>query len=134
MIEQIDAKIWIALRDHLEDMPGGMQIVMPDETYPANASTAFIVVTDVRFGNERRYMGSAADDVHTGQLDLAVMCPLAWSHAQAMGVAGIIREHFSKDLRLGGLVELIKAADVSTAYRDGAYKRVPVAVSWRAIG
>ncbi len=134
MITQIDALIWEALKDHLDTISGGFPIVLPGEAYPTDADTAFIVVTDVRFGNVRLYIGSTADDQHGGALSLSVMVPLAWTHTEMLGVAGIIREHFAKDMKLDGLVEIVKAADIGTGYRDGAFNRLPVTVTWRAMG
>jgi len=134
MITQIDAKIWEALKDHLDAMSGGFPIVLPGETYPTDADVAFIVVTDVRFGNVRIYIGSTADDQHGGTLSLSVMVPLSWTHTQQLGVAGIIRQHFAKDTKLDVLVEIVKTADIGTAYRDGAFNRLPVNVNWRAMG
>ena len=134
MITQIDAKIWEALKSHIATMPGGFDIVEPSGIYPTDTTAAFIVLTDVRFGNVRLYIGSTADDQHGGSLSLAVMAPLDWTHTQLLGVAGIIRNHFVKDTKLAGLVEITKTPDVGIAYRDGAFNRLPVNVTWRAMG
>jgi len=134
MITQIDAKIWEALTDHITIMPGGFDIVEPSGIYPPDTTVAFIVLTDVRFGNVRLYIGSTADDQHGGSLSLSVMAPLDWTHTQLLGVSGIVSTHFAKDTRLDGLVEITKTPDVGIAYRDGAFNRLPVNVSWRAMG
>lgn len=134
MIAQIDAKIWQALLSHCQSMPGGYAIVEPSGVYPAQVDTPFIVLTDVRFGNVRLYIGSTADDQHGGTLSLSVMAPLSWSHTQLLGIAGIVRDHFAKDIKLGGLVEVTKSADIGIAYRDGSFNRLPITVTWRAVG
>jgi len=134
MIEYIDAKIYDALKLHLDDMPGGFTIVYPDDIYPTDADTPFIVVTDARFGNERLYNDSGASDNHLGQFMLDAMVPLAWSHSQLLGIAGVVVDWFAKDLRLSGLVRIEQTPAITTVYRDGGFNRLPISVSWRAVG
>ena len=134
MIEFIDAKIWEALKARLASMTGGYHIVYDSEPYPTNAATAFIVVSDFRNEAERVYIGTNDDDLYQGALQLSIMTPLSWNHTQALGVAGIIKQHFTKDLILGGLVSLTAIPSVTASYRDGPYNRIPVSIPWRALG
>ena len=134
MITDIDAKIYESLRARIASMPGGYAIVYPGQVYPTNVTTPFILVTDVHFGNDRRYLGSDADDWHTGDFMLDIITPLSWTHTQVLGIAGIIRAWFTKDLVLGGLVRIEKIPAVTVAYRDGGFMRLPVVVNWRAVG
>jgi Bacteriophage related domain of unknown function len=134
MITQIDAKIYEALRARIASMSGGIAVVYPGQIYPASPDVPFILVTDVKFGNDRVYIGSSADDVYTGDFMLDIMTPLSWTHSQVLGVAGNIRAWFTKDLLLGGLVRITKTPAVTVSYRDGGFMRLPVSVSWRAVG
>jgi hypothetical protein len=134
MITDIDAKIYEALKARIASMPGGYAIVYPGQVYPTNVTLPFILVTDVHFGNDRRYLGSDADDWHTGDFMLDAMVPISWTHTQLLGVAGDIRAWFTKDLLLGDLVRIEKTPAVTVAYRDGGFMRLPVAVNWRAVG
>ena len=133
-VPYIDAKIYDALTARLATMPGGVAIVKPGQTYPTSPDVPFILVTDAKLGNDRAYIGSTADDVHTGDLMLDVMVPLHWTHSQHLGVAGGIAAWFTKDLLLGGLVRITKTPAVTVAYRDGGFMRLPVSVAWRAVG
>lgn len=134
MIAQIDAKTYDALKLHLSTMPGGFPIVYPDDIYPTDADTPFIVVTDARFGNERLYNDSDAVDNHLGQFMIDAMTPLSWTHSQRLGIAGVVVDWFAKDTRLSGLVRIEQTPAITTAYRDGGFNRLPIAVSWRAVG
>lgn len=134
MITQIDAKSYDALIARLAVMPGSYAIVYPGQIYPTAADTPFILVTDARFGNDRVYLSSTADDVYAGFLMLDVMVPLSWTHSQMLGIAGVIRDWFAKDLVLSGLVRIDRTATVTTSYRDGSFNRMPVAIRWRAMG
>jgi hypothetical protein len=134
MIDQIDAKIYEALRARIAAMPGGIAVVYPGQVYPPDVTVPFILVTDVKFGNDRVYIGSDADDVYTGDFMLDIMTPLSWTHSQVLGVAGNIRAWFTKDLLLGGLVRITKTPAVTVSYRDVGFMRLPVSVSWRAVG
>jgi len=72
--------------------------------------------------------------VYTGDFMLDIMTPLSWTHSQVLGIAGNIRAWFTKDLLLGGLVRITKTPAVTVSYRDGGFMRLPVSVSWRAVG
>lgn len=133
-VTYIDAKIYDALKLRISTMPGGFTIVYPGDIYPTSADVAFIVVTDARFGNERLYNDTAASDNHTGQFMLDAMVPLSWTHSQLLGIAGVVVNWFTKDLRLSGLVRIEQTPAVTTSYRDGGFNRLPIAVSWRAVG
>jgi hypothetical protein len=134
MITQIFAKIYDALIAHADAMPGGFALIKHGEIYPTDASVAFIIATDVRVGVDRIYAGSNSDDVHNGFLMMDVMAPLSWSHSQLLGVAGLIRDHFNKDNILEGIVRVIETPSTTTAYRDGAFNRLPVLIRWRTVG
>jgi len=72
-----------------------------------------------------------------GMFALAVMTPLEWSHAQALGIASLVRGYFSSGTPLtydGVSVVIRQAPYAGTAYRDGPYNRLPVNIKWSCIG
>jgi len=133
MIQNIEARIYKAVIDHLKTMSGSYAIVEPGQNYPTAANVAFINVVDFRRPVDRVYIGSTDDDLHMGSLECAVMVPLSWSHLQLIGIGQLIKSHFPKDMKLD-VLRIDKSAIVGTAYRDGAYNRLPVSIEWRAVG
>jgi hypothetical protein len=133
LVTQLDARIYTALLTRLKSMGGNYIIVEPGETYPASADTPFILVQDVRFDPVARYQGAQTVDEHRGMFSLAVMTPLAWTHTQSLGIAGLVRAHFPKTSKYGP-IEILQTPSAGTAYRDGAFNRLPVSIRWRAAG
>jgi hypothetical protein len=137
LIEQLDAKIYQALKARLDTMSGGIAVVEPDETYPTESDTPFIVVQDVRFEPDPRCIGDNTRDEHRGTFELAVMAPLEWTHSQLLGVAGIVRSHFPKSLKLyydDVKVDIHRTPFAGLTYRDGPFNRLPVSIRWRCSG
>lgn len=134
----LDAKIYIALRDRLESMSGGYDVYEPGKTLPTAADTAFLLVQDVRFDPDPVFTNAASEDFHTGEFNVAVMTPLAWTHAQTLGIAGLIRAHMPKGYKavVNDVTVTIRETPfyAGTAYRDQAWNRLPVSVRWRAWG
>jgi hypothetical protein len=137
LIAQLDAKIYLALITRLKLMPGGYAIVEPGQTYPTTGNVPFILVQDVRFDPVARYVGNSEPDEHRGLFSIAVMTPLDWTHTQGMGIAGAIRSHMPKGASYsngGATVQILQTPSAGTAYRDGAWNRLPVSVRWRCSG
>jgi hypothetical protein len=137
LITQLDAKIYLALMTRLKLLPGGYAIVEPGETYPTAGNVPFILVQDVRFDPDTPYIGNSDPDEHRGIFALAVMTPLDWTHTQGMGIAGAIRAHMPKGAAYsngGALVKILQTPSAGTAYRDGAWNRLPVSIRWRCSG
>lgn len=138
LINDLDAKIYLALKDRLDTMPGGYTIVESSETFSTSAEMPFLVVQDVRLDVNRRFTGSDDPDYHTGLFNIAVMVPLSWTYTQGLGVAGDIRNHFTKGLALiydDAVVTVDQTPRVNgNPYRDGAFMRFPVSVPWRCQG
>lgn len=140
LITNLDAKIYGALRDRLATMSGGYYINEPGDTYDPPANTAFLLTDDVRFDPDRPYTNTDAPDWHTGSFMVAVITPATWTHMQRMGIVGLIRDHFHKDLRLTYSDLNVKIRETpfvaGSAYRDDAIgmMRVPVEIRWRAWG
>ena len=138
IIPQLEAKIYKALIDRLDLMPGGYAIVEPGENYPTQADTPFIVVQDVRFEPTSPFVGGSTQNENRGQFSLAVMVPLEWTHFNALTVAGLIRAQFPKSAKYvndGVTVCILETPSyVGNAYRDGPFNRLPVSVRWRAAG
>lgn len=137
-INQLDAKIYLALRDRLDTLTGGYAIVEPNETYPTEADVAFIVIQDVRLEPAKVGIGNDDPDEHRGIFNLAVMTPLGWTHGQSLGIAGLIRAHMPKSGKYVNNDVTVKILDTpyysGNSYRDGAFNRLPVSVKWRATG
>jgi hypothetical protein len=137
LITQLDAKIWLAIKVRLDTFPGGYPVIDPGQTYPTNAGQAFILAQDVRFDPVVQYAGNASPDEHRGQIALAVMTPLEWSHAQTLGLAGAVRAHFPKGAKYiyqDCTVQILNTPYTETAYRDGPFNRLPVIIRWRCAG
>ena len=137
LIAQLDAKIYLALIARLKLMPGGLAIVEPGQTYPTSANVPFILVQDVRFDPDTPYVGNSEPDEHRGIFALAVMTPLDWTHAQGLGISGAIRVHMPKGAVYsngGATVQILQTPSAGTAYRDGAWNRLPVSIRWRCSG
>lgn len=140
LITNLDAKIYAALRDRLATMSGGYYISEPGETYDPPANVPFLLADDVRFDPSREYVNTDAPDWHTGSFMVSVITPATWTHMQRMGIVGLIRAHFTKDLMLQYSDARIKIRETpfvaGSAYRDDAIgmMRVPVEIRWWAWG
>lgn len=140
LIENLDAKIYGALRDRLATMSGGYYISEPGETYDPPADTPFLLTDDVRLDPSREYVTTGAPDWHSGSLMVSVITPMTWTHMQRMGVGGLLRDHFPKDERLTYLDVTVKIRETpfiaGSAYRDDAINmmRLPVEIRWWAWG
>jgi len=133
MTSNIEARIYKAMIDRLIAMSGGYAVIEPGQNYPAAANVAFINVVDFRRPVDRVYIGSTDDDLHQGSLECAVMVPASWTHSQLIGIGMLIKAQFPKDLQLD-VLRIDKTAMIGTAYRDGAFLRLPVSIEWRAVG
>lgn len=133
----IDAKIYALLRDHLIGMTGAPEIVLPDEVFTPDINNPFIYVTDVRLEPPRRFLGSDDPDEHRGFWMVDLMTPIAWTYPQQLGLFGKVQSRFNKGLALSGDVT-VRVTDTpnieGSAYRDGAFSRLPVKVRWRCSG
>lgn len=135
---QLDAKIYLALISRLKLMSGGYTIVEPHETYPTAADTAFLVVQDVRFDPTAPYVGGNSSNENTGQFVVSVMTPLSWTHAQILGIAGLIRDHMPKTAKYTESDVTVEIT--ATPYyngnsrRDDSFNRIDVVIGWRAAG
>ena len=138
LVNQLDAKIYTALITRLKTMSGGYSIVEPGQTYPTSADTAFIVVQDVRFDPTSPYIGGNTPNENRGVFSLAVMTPLSWAHTQSLGIAGLIRDHFPKTLKLTYSdvnVEILRTPFIDgNTMRDESWNRCNVMVRWRCAG
>jgi hypothetical protein len=138
IVPYLDPKIYIALRDHLAAMSGGYDVVLPGEDYPSSADTPFLLVQDVRLEPRAYYTGRNDPEDTRGIWSVTLMAPLNWTHTQMLGVAGLIRTHFSRNVKLiegDAVVQITAFPYIATqAYRDGAYLRMPINIPWRAVG
>lgn len=134
----LDAKIFLALLTRLQTMSGGYDIVQPGATYPTSADKAFIVVQDIRFDPEARFVGADTENENRGLFALSIMTPINWTHTQQLGIAGMIRDHFSKAAKYTyddvTVVILDTPSYVGNSRRDESFNRLDAQFRWRASG
>ena len=137
-ISNIDGKIFLALKDRLDDWTECSVYVSPDVPQTPGTTSPYVIVSDVRLDTDTRYTGASDVDEYRGVLNLSVMAPMAWTSAQGLGLCGRIADHFDKgawyaysDCR----VQIMKRPRViGTAYVDHGMQRYQVQVMWRAVG
>ncbi|ESQ83253.1 hypothetical protein AEAC466_13455 [Asticcacaulis sp. AC466] len=141
MTPGVETRIWLALRQRVTSLPGGLAIDWPgsDFTPPADdgGPLGFVEVRQVQSPGTRILIGSQSASGRAGVLQLSLMVPIARGVADAAvaEMAGQMAAHFPADLKLrfmGLEVRIERAADIAAGYRDGVYWRVPVSVRWRA--
>jgi len=137
-IAQIDAKIYQALSAHTDTFTGAGVYYSPDVPVHPVAIAAYIIVDDVRLNEPTRFIQGDAVDEYRGQWALSVMVPMAWTGAQAKGLAARVCDHFDKGAKYsanGATVQVMKRPRiVGAGYQDMGMIRVPVLVEWRAVG
>jgi hypothetical protein len=138
VVSNLDAKIYMALRDHLAGMSGGYAIALPGEDFPTNSDVPFLLVQDVRLEPRAYYTSKGTPEEARGIWSVTVMAPLHWTHSQLLGIAGLIRAQFARDVNLyegGAVVQITGFPYIATqAYRDDAYLRMPINIPWRCVG
>lgn len=132
------AKIWKALKDHLEAYPGlPTDVVYGGQSFDEpNPLVPYMIVDDVRFDPGRRYWRGV--EWHTGSLAVHCMVPLQWDDLQSAEFAGSLADYFEPDAVMAYddmSVRVAKQPAVSGAgYRDGSHFRLPVLVYWEGWG
>lgn len=138
MIERIDGKIFLALRNHTDTFAGADVFYSPSVPQQPGKSEPYIVIDDVRSDFATRYVGVSEDDEYRGVWNLSVMVPVVWTSAQAIGLASDVCDHFTKGAWYaydGARVQIMRRPKVvSAGYQDHGMIRYPVQVMWRAVG
>ncbi len=137
-ISQIDAKIYQALAAHTDTFTGAEVHYSPSVPEQPVSDAPYIIVDDVRLQFETRFVQSDAVDEYRGTWSLSVMVPMAWTGAQAKGLAARVCDHFDKGARYttnGATVQVMRRPRiVGAGFQDMGMIRIPVLVEWRAVG
>jgi hypothetical protein len=134
----INPKIYLALLTRLQGMASAPPIVEPDQVYPKDASTVFLLVDDVRFENPRIHIDSAGADYITGEFVVAVMTPLSgYDYTQRMGLVQRVCDRFAKGTAVTYSDVTLKMRKspqpIGAGRRDDAHIRIPVHVYWEIV-
>jgi len=137
-IAQIDAKIYQALSARTDSFTGATVFYSPDVPDQPLSDQPYIVVDDVRVSEPTRFVQGDAVDEYRGLWNISVMVPMAWTGAQAMGLASLVCDHFAKGAKYsanGATVQILaRPKIIGTGFQDMGMIRIPVQVQWRAVG
>lgn len=127
--------VWKALKAYLESMPDIPQVAYGGASFdPPSDGAQYLIVDDVRFDAQRKYLGTSAPTWQTGSLMIGVMIPLIWDDIQSAEYAGKIADYFEQDTKMthdGITVSVSRQPTVSGAgYRDGNMFRIPLVIPW----
>ena len=133
-----DGKIFLALSSHMDTFAECPVHYNPDVPEQPLSDVPYVIVTDTRLDADTRYVGVNEPDEYRGTLSLSVMCPMGYTAAQAIGVAGRVADHWQKgawyfysDMRAQVLA---RPRVIGSGYQDAGMMRYPVTVKWRAVG
>lgn len=146
----IETSIWLALKSRVQSLTGwtAAQIAWPMQPYTppvtGNRPGAYIEVANLPNATVRPYVGSDEAQTYQGILQVTLCWPVATigtgsgqTHSDAvLQKAGEVAAHFSTDLKLreeGVTVRITRAPDVASPFRDDAYMRVPISISWQSL-
>jgi len=129
---KVETKILLALKAHIQSLPGGLVIVHPASVYSPGVSP-YVAVGRVTVPPLRVYVGKGQHE-RTGTLTLSYVAPIGQDEAVYEEAAASIAAHFPEDACLpfqDVRVRIASAPHVVDGFRDGAWWRVPVNISWR---
>lgn len=133
-----DGKIFLALKTHMDTWAETPIHYNPDVPQQPVSNAPYVIVTDARLDAPTRYVGGDDVDEYRGIWNIAVMVPMGYDAAQAIGVAGRVADHWQKgdwysydDMRVQVLT---RPKVIGTGYQDAGMMRYPVSVNWRAVG
>ena len=137
MITQIDAKIFVALKNRLDAFTGAASYYGKDTPQNPPVDLPFLQADDLRLDFETRYVNGDVDE-YRGIFNVAVMAPASWTTAQGYGLAGKVADHFPKTLKVtygGATVDVLaRPRIIGAPYQDRGMMRYPVQIKWRAVG
>ncbi len=140
-----ETKIWQGLKARVASLPLGLTIDWPlmpfDKPQSGGKPLPYVECRHIPNRVNRLLIGSQAPQERPGILQITLCWPASEistgsgkTHPDVLiQRAGEIAAHFPTDLRLtfdGVTVRVERAPDVSQAYRDDAYVRVPVSVRY----
>lgn len=137
-IQYSDVKFFRAIKDHMDTWTQTPIYYSPDVPQQPGVTDPYLIVTDLRLDTPTRFVGRFEADEYRGVLNIAVMVPMAWTTAQAMGLAIMVADHWPKGVWLpfdDCRVQVMKRPRViGAAYVDHGMMRYQVQVDWRAVG
>ena len=128
----IETEIWLALKDRIETIPGGLFIHYPGAVV-APTDAPFLAVGRVT-ARPDRVMISRGQHWLTGSITVSYVAPIGQDQSVYIEQGGIIAAHFPEDLRMkygAACVRVVSYPHVIDGYRDGAWWRTPVNIRWR---
>jgi len=133
-----DGKAFVALKTHMDTFTSVPVYYSPDVPQQPGSTSPYLIVSDLRLDAGTMYLGANDPDEYRGSLMIAVMVPMVWDAAQAIGLASRVADHWPK-ASLHGYddcrVQVIKRPRViGAAYVDHGMMRYQVQVDWRAVG
>lgn len=144
-VATIETKIWQALRAQMNVAATAMDLEVSfnaDGFEPPTDSgqpVPYLICDFIPNVANRLYHGNGAPHNYLGLMTVSVMVPIALHYDIDVDIqmAGTVATYFNDSTKLrydGQLISIPKNSDVSQRYRDEAYWRTPVTVSWRAFG
>jgi len=129
------AKIWAALKSHLDTITGYTIHYNLDAAITPDVTAPYIIVQDLRQEPERQYIGNGAGNYYRGSLEIGVMVPIdGWTYPQGLQYAAGFAAEFPEGLVMtyeNMRLQVSKEPHIlGVAYRDGAFSRYPVSVQW----
>ena len=138
MISNADGKIWIALRNRLQQW-SECALYMPEEIYAPESTDTFIITQHVT----TQYGGVLPVQIECGQplsgfLNLSIMQPVDMGYDRHIGMAGRVGDFFPNGasyqyqditVRINGRSRVLGNATLNTSWN-----RLEVQVSWIAWG
>lgn len=137
VIEDIEGKIWLALRARLEQFTE-CAIMWPMEVYEPDASQAHLIVEPVTVDPDIASSDYGCGEENRGFLNIRIMTPLQWNYAQSSGLKGRVAALFPAGWQgaYGGASVLVwrKPKGLGTPFREAAWNRQDLRVDWRSWG
>lgn len=131
-----DAKIYKALKDHLDAQGYPYTVLEPLETFDPDPSQLYVFLDDLRYDNQRAYIGNGRHKAR-GSLMANVMAPLSWTYIQSVEAAGVFAGYFTHGTTFEySDIKLWTAKDaqvVNAGYVDGSHYRMTVSCPWEGL-
>ena len=141
----VETKIWQALRAQVDVMGAAMNLTVSfnDDGFKPPSSGGipeqYLICDFIPNVATRLHHANGSEYNRVGLMNISVMTPIGLHHGMDVDVqvSGTVATYFNDSISLffdGLKTSITKDADVSQRYRDEAYWRTPVTVSWRAFG
>lgn len=128
----IETQIWLALRQRIETLPGGLPFAWPASVYQPGAD-AYLAVGRVTITPQRVFVAAGPHE-RTGTLIITHVAPLGQDVDVYDEAAAQIAGHFPEDLCMAYQsvrVRVVSAPHVMDGFRENGWWRTPVVIRWR---